>query len=76
MAVDIVADLELLELHLVLSQGASFVREDKFDLTQFFYQVTVAAESKIHIIWVRKEHLDIVVNELGLNQLQHLYNDV
>ena len=38
-AEDLVVDMELLELHLVLGQGACFVAEHEFDLPEFFNEV-------------------------------------
>lgn len=60
--VDLLPHVTLLKLHLVLGQGACFVRKDELNLAQLLNQITISAQSKIHVIWLCEEHLHIIVN--------------
>src|SRR5271169_874848 len=54
----------LLKFHLVASQCSSFIREDVFDLAQFFHQAGGAANGwRIHFIIV---HVKIIIDEDGM----------
>ena len=74
--VNLISNLTLLELHLVLRECASFVGENEFHLTQLLNQITIAAKCEIGIARVRKDHLHISIDKLGLDQLQHLNDDI
>ena len=56
------------ELHLVLCECASLVREYELYLAQFLNQIRVLAHGKLHIFW--EEHLNVCVDQLGLHELQ------
>lgn len=74
--VNLIPHLALLELHLVLRECASFVGEYEFHLAKFLNQIAIAAKCEIGIAWVRKDHLDITIDQLGLDQLEHLNDDI
>ena len=65
----LLANLALFELHFVLSERSGLVRENELNLAKFFNQITVATQSEIHVFRVCKEHLDVIVDYFGLDQL-------
>ena len=75
-AVDLISNKALLELHLVLGQCASLVAKNELDLAKLFNKVTISAQGKVHVLRIGEEHLDVIVDNLCLDQLQHLNNDV
>ena len=64
--------MALFELHFILSQSSSFIREDEFHLTKFFNEVTISSACKVHVILLSEEHLYISINALSHANLQHL----
>ena len=66
------SNLALFELHFVLCKRARLVREDKLYLAKLLDKITVAAQGEISVYRICKVHLDVVVNDLSLYQLEHL----
>mmetsp|Transcript_30197 Transcript_30197/g.40147 ORF Transcript_30197/g.40147 Transcript_30197/m.40147 type:complete len:232 (-) Transcript_30197:770-1465(-) len=76
MAVDLRADLTLFELHFVLGERASFVAENELNLAELLDQVRVATQGEVHVLRVREKHLHVVIDHLGLDELEHFDDDV
>ena len=65
----------LFELHFILSEGPSFVREYKFYLAQLFNKVGVSADSAI-FFFIFEIHGLVKGDQTTLAKFEHLNDDV
>ena len=74
-SINLATDWYLFELHFILSEGPSFVREYKFYLAQLFNKVGVSADSAI-FFFIFEIHGLVKGDQTTLAKFEHLNDDV